>query len=67
MAKEPVKNEIAVEVTDRDSWATVEVRIGEGKGARFIRMSPRLSRRLAVKLLNRAEEAEEVRGAKEAG
>ncbi len=65
MAK-TVPNEIAVEVTDRDLWATVEVRIGEGKGARFLRMSPRASRRLAVKLLTRAEEAEEVRTTKEA-
>ncbi len=65
MAK-TVPNEIAVEITDRDLWATVEVRIGEGKGARFLRISPKRARRLAIKLLNRADEAEDDRCTKEA-
>ncbi len=58
-------NEINVEVIERDLWAQVEIRIGEGKGSRWIRFSPKQARRLAVKLLTLAEEAESVRAAKE--
>ncbi len=58
-------NEIQCEVIDRDLWAQVEIRIGEGKGSRWIRFSPKQSRRLAIRLLNLAEEAESVRAAKE--
>ncbi len=58
-------NEINVEVIERDLWAQVEIRIGEGKGSRWIRFSPKQARRLAVKLLTLAEEAEGVRAAKE--
>ena len=58
-------NEIQCEVIERDLWAQVEIRIGEGKGSRWIRFSPKQARRLAVKLLNLAEEAEGVRAAKE--
>ncbi len=58
-------NEIQCEVIERDLWAQVEVKIGEGKGSRWIRFSPKQARRLAVKLLNLAEEAEGVRAAKE--
>jgi len=64
MAK-TVPNEITVEVTDKDLWAQVEIRIGEGKGSRWIRFSPKQARRLAVRLLLLAEEAEGVRSAKE--
>jgi hypothetical protein len=58
-------NEINCEVIERDLWAQVEIRIGEGKGSRWIRFSPKQARRLAVKLLTLAEEAEGVRAAKE--
>ncbi len=58
-------NEIQCEVIDRDLWAQVEIRIGEGKGSRWIRFSPKQARRTAIKLLTLAEEAEGVRAAKE--
>jgi len=63
--KKPPMNEINVEVVEQDLWATVEIRIGEGKGSRWIRFSPKQSRRLAMRLLTLAEEAESVRSAKE--
>jgi len=63
--KKPPMNEINVEVVEQDLWAQVEVRIGEGKGSRWIRFSPKQSRRLAMRLLTLAEEAEGVRAAKE--
>ncbi len=58
-------NEIQCEVVAHDLWAQVEIRIGEGKGSRWIRFSPKQARRLALKLLTLAEEAEGVRAAKE--
>jgi len=63
--KMPNLNEINCEVVDIDLWAQVEIRIGEGKGSRWIRFSPKQSRRLAVRLLNLADEAEIVRSTKE--
>ncbi len=58
-------NEIAVEVVEQDLWAQVEIRIGAGKGSRWVRFSPKQARRIAVSLLTRANEAEDVRSAKE--
>ncbi len=58
-------NEIAVEVVEQDLWAQVEIRIGAGKGSRWVRFSPKQARRIAVNLLTRANEAEDVRSAKE--
>jgi len=67
--KAPMKSrlygEIICDVVEQDSWAQVEIRIGEGKGSRWIRFSPKQTRRLAVRLLTLAEEAEGVRSAKE--
>ncbi len=64
MAK-TVPNEIFVNVVEQDLWAQVEVKIGEGKGSRWVRFSPKQARKLAVNLLLRSNEAEEVRSAKE--
>jgi len=58
-------NEINCDVVEQDLWAQVEIRIGEGKGSRWIRFSPKQARRLAVRLLTLAEMADGVRSAKE--
>jgi len=58
-------NEINCDVVEQDLWAQVEIRIGEGKGSRWIRFSPKQARRLAVRLMILANEAEDVRSAKE--
>lgn len=63
--KMPNLNEINCGIVDEDLWAQVEIRIGEGKGSRWIRFSPKQARRLAMRLLTLAEEAEGVRAAKE--
>jgi len=58
-------NEIDCEVVEQDLWAQVQIKIGEGKGSRWIRFSPKQARRLAVRLLNLADEAEIVRSTRE--
>ncbi len=63
--KKVLMNEIKCEIVEQDLWAQVEIRIGEGKGSRWIRFSPKQARRTAIKLLTLAEEAEGVRAAKE--